>query len=400
MFIRGFQLAIEREIDFLQEGRVQDKMLKDFQTHPVYRENFKIASVYFEYTTNKLLTMEFVKGFYRIDSMFEELTPDQIWQIYTQRVPEYPQDKPFHLYYVLPLFLGDMLYRWGLYHSDLHLGNIYLQEPQYEGDKWRWFLCDFGMYHDLTVPEAQELGRQFFVALVYTDAELLIQLFQKMIVEQGGKLSDMDWGAMKERMNSFLRRRHIAEEQLSTDEELAAGAWGITGRGRQHGTQSYVTEIIQTFIPELLSHGARMPHHLWMIAKCFAYIEETVQTLYGGMDYAGIFTPHIRRFAIEDASELMDGTNRFQMETRVPEIVELFGEVDRPKVMRVFAHVLGGASLESEVCWGMPQLESPAEGVSNEISVVWKEQAKRGKRARTTRAASRKQVSQKEARNG
>ena len=340
VFIRGFRLAIEREIDFLQEGRVQDKMLKDFQTHPVYRENFKIATVYFEYTTNKLLTMEFVKDFHRIDSMFEELSPNQIWEIFTQRVPEYPQDKPFHLYYVLPLFLGDMLYRWGLYHSDLHLGNLYLQEPQYEGDRWKWFLCDFGMYHDLTVPEAQELGRQFFVALVYTDAELLIQLFQKIIVEQGGDLSNLDWGALKEKMNSFLRRRHVAEEEMETEEAMAAGAWGITGRGRWHGTQSYVTEIIQTFIPELLSHGARLPHHLWMIAKCFAYIEETVQTLYGGMDYAGIFTPHIRRFAVEDALELLDGANRFVMEDRVNEIVELFGEVDRPKVSRVFAEVL------------------------------------------------------------
>ncbi|MDY6835586.1 MAG: AarF/UbiB family protein [Chloroflexota bacterium] len=353
VFIRGFRLAIEREIDFLQEGRVQDKMLKDFQTHPVYRENFKIAKVYFEYTTNKLLTMEFVKGFHRIDSMFEELSPNQIWEIFTQRVPEYPQDKPFHLYYVLPLFLGDMLYRWGLYHSDLHLGNLYLQEPQYDGDRWRWFLCDFGMYHDLTVPEAQELGRQFFVALVYTDAELLIQLFQKIIVEQGGDLSNLDWGALKEKMNSFLRRRHVVEEAMETEEALAAGAWGITGRGRWHGTQSYVTEIIQTFIPELLSHGARLPHHLWMIAKCFAYIEETVQTLYGGMDYAGIFTPHIRRFAVEDALELLDGANRFVMEDRVTEIVELFGEVDRPKVSRVFAEVLAHEGTRTDGREGM-----------------------------------------------
>ena len=345
VFTVSFRQSLDREIDFLLEGRVQTEMRQHFGTHPVYRKHIKVAEVYFEYTTNKLLTMEFVEGFFRIDNIANELTLDEVFDFVMYRVPEYPKDEPFHLFYILPLFLGDMMYKWGFYHGDLHLGNLYLMRPDSEnGESWRWFLCDFGMYQDCTIPEVQRVARQIFIGLGRAgtaDNEYVIDLFKRICLERGSDITKIDWDAASESMRHFAHRRHIQEERLLTPEALMAGSMGMAGRGKLHGTQSYVTEVMYSLVPALVTQGARLPYYVWMIVKCFAYIEETVQTLYGGMDYLGIFSPHLRRFILEDVEDILNTANWFTLEDKAHEVIGEFLLNDEDRAIGIVREVLG-----------------------------------------------------------
>ncbi|MDY6835401.1 MAG: AarF/ABC1/UbiB kinase family protein [Chloroflexota bacterium] len=347
VFTVSFRESLDREIDFLLEGRIQDQMRLHFQTHPVYRNHIKVAKVYFEHTTTKLLTMEFVHGFFRLDHLAEEATLDEIFDFVSYRIPEYPDDEPFHLFYILPLFLGDMMYKWGFYHGDLHLGNLYLMRPDNNGNSWRWFLCDFGMFQDCTIPEVQRTARQIFIGLGLagtSDNDYILDLFKKVCLARGTDITKIDWDSAAESIRHFARRRHIPEENAINDEAMAMGSLGIVGRGRLHGTQSYVTEVMYTLVPQLVSEGARLPYYVWLIVKCFAYIEESVQTLYGGMDYVGIFSPHLRRYVLEDVEDILEVTNWFTLEDSLPEVIDQFWLTDRDRAARVVEEVLGDMS--------------------------------------------------------
>ncbi|MDY6833582.1 MAG: AarF/UbiB family protein [Chloroflexota bacterium] len=82
-FTLSFEGCIRREIDFDLEGHVQERCWQAMQASQQTADYMVIAQVYLEYTSNKLLTMEFIPNLMRVDELFEKCTPDELWALLT-----------------------------------------------------------------------------------------------------------------------------------------------------------------------------------------------------------------------------------------------------------------------------------------------------------------------------
>ena len=324
IFTASFQECLRKEIDFVLEARIQDRIRSDMLSHPVYAKHIKIAEVYFDYTTPKVLAMEFVPDFVRMDRLLDDLTLDEAWEVINIKVEGYPEDVPLHIYLVGGNWLGLMLFDSELFHGDLHLGNMYVQRPQVEGDVWKFFVCDFGMFQDWPVDSPWRTSiKDLIKGLMDGDSDLTLEVIQKMHLSSGGKLKDVDWEDLHANLTNLVRRRMVME---SPDK--------ISVRGIPYpGAKSLTQEAIQTLLGYAM-RGLRLPFQLWLVLKSLCYIEEIGMTFWGGMDYSSIFEPFFLGGARTEMSSKLAKTNVFDIEESVPALVEGFPKLRQHKVLQ------------------------------------------------------------------
>ena len=145
LFTSSYRESLEQEIDLVLEARNQEKYRKLVMSHPIYRQTNFVAAVCPEYTTSKLIVMEFVHGLHRMDRLIDELTPEQLLEFATTKVEGYPPEVPLQLIFAQMSLCIQGIVHWGFGHGDYHLGNLYALAPTSEGQRWKIFLCDFPM---------------------------------------------------------------------------------------------------------------------------------------------------------------------------------------------------------------------------------------------------------------
>ena len=274
LFTSSFRSSLRRETDFFLEGRSQEKIHALVLSHPVYSKVFKIADVYWDYTTSKLLTMELVKSYHRIDALMD-LPPEQIFEVLQVKFPEYSDDVPVHLWWAAGAFWMDMSLWWGVCHGDPHLGNLYLLEPQDGQESWRMFVCDFGMVQELEGEELEGV-RDFVLNLMYHgDADKLVQAAIALHERAGGDPRKLDVEKLRDDMRISLERRLIAKP--GGEFSLPSKLWGTSTVG---------AEVMY----RLYNCGIRLPESFWLVFKSMLYMEELGQTLYA-LDYAPFLVP-------------------------------------------------------------------------------------------------------------
>jgi serine/threonine protein kinase len=80
--VQDFAQQIRKELDFLRDGRNADRMSRNFRDVP----GIRFPRIYWEYSTPRLLVMEFVPGFSLSDYLFlrEKLSEEEAWEILRQ----------------------------------------------------------------------------------------------------------------------------------------------------------------------------------------------------------------------------------------------------------------------------------------------------------------------------
>ena len=122
-FFAEFRRYTLQELDFAQEGRVVDRFHANFRG----RSDFKFPEIYWRQTGQRVLTMSWVEGM-RLREAVASLDGEE-----KQRLVERLVDV------LLQMYVSD-----GLFHADLHPGNIVFHADG------TFTLLDFGMYGELT----------------------------------------------------------------------------------------------------------------------------------------------------------------------------------------------------------------------------------------------------------
>lgn len=125
-FFAEFRRYTLKELDFTAEARTMDRFRQNFARHGAVT----IPRTYPKITTHRLLTMDWVEGM-RLGEAAKTLSQDSKSKLVDGLVDV-----------LLKMFVSD-----GLFHADLHPGNIVLH-----GDG-RFTLLDFGMYGELTAAQ-------------------------------------------------------------------------------------------------------------------------------------------------------------------------------------------------------------------------------------------------------
>ncbi|MCA1903330.1 MAG: AarF/ABC1/UbiB kinase family protein [Cyanobacteria bacterium KgW148] len=157
-----FFTVLFQEIDYLQEGKNADRFRQNFQDQP----RVIIPKVYWQYSTSKVLTLEYVPGI-KVDDRAAleacDIDPKEINQ--------------FGIYCYLRQLLQD-----GFFHADPHPGNIAVSK------KGELIFYDFGMMAEVPSLSKEQMVKTFFAVLKKDTNEVINTLTGMGLLEP---VSDM-----------------------------------------------------------------------------------------------------------------------------------------------------------------------------------------------------------------
>jgi ubiquinone biosynthesis protein len=133
-----FARSIRQELDYRQEARNAQAFHRNFAAHP----HVVVPRVYWSYTTERVLTLEYLEGIQLAD-----LDPDA-WTMEQRK----------RLAYVIAETWLTMIFRHGFFHGDPHPANILVLAPDKIG------LVDFGLSGKLTDSDLSKLTALFIDA--------------------------------------------------------------------------------------------------------------------------------------------------------------------------------------------------------------------------------------------
>ncbi len=244
--IDGFGTALKRETDFYLEGRHADKVAKIHKND----RYVKIPKIYWDYTTDKVLTMEFIHGI-RINQ-FEEIDKAG-WDRYTIA------NNMARAYF-------KQILKEGFLHADPHPGNLYIQDED--------VICflDFGMTEDVP-DELLDKLTDLLVAIIHdNDALKTAEVLMRINV---GRPEVVNFKKLVIDLYAFLDRRFV-------EGKIPLGVRGV----------GYV---LNELLYVILWSGIQLPLPLILVIKAILYVEMLAIELYPGFDLVDVLEPHMER---------------------------------------------------------------------------------------------------------
>lgn len=171
--VAQFTRVISREMDFLREARHIINLGSDLNSHPTA----KIPRVYEQFTTSRVLVMEWVDG-----KHLNALTDEDKKTLDLESVAEK----------VARLYL-QMIFVNGFYHADPHPGNIMIMADG------RLALLDFGMVGRLS-PRVREYIEDLIPVIVAEDSDRLARIITKI----GSLPPTLDQAALGADLSEFI----------------------------------------------------------------------------------------------------------------------------------------------------------------------------------------------------
>src|SRR6266550_5506275 len=170
---REFERTVYEEIDFVREAancKRFKEMFKDDQT--IY-----IPEVYEEYTTRRLLVLEWIDGIKINDYTALEAAGIDRLEVANRTVQAY-----FHQFF-----------DEGFFHADPHPGNIFVKRGT-PGEGPIIEFVDFGMVGALTKSMMQSM-KELFLSFVTRDSETMVQALSQLgFIGQGANISAIERG--------------------------------------------------------------------------------------------------------------------------------------------------------------------------------------------------------------
>ncbi|MEO7991332.1 MAG: AarF/UbiB family protein [Chryseolinea sp.] len=176
---KEFKRYTLQELDFAHEGEIIERFRNNFKGW----DDILFPKIYSEYSTEKLLIMEQVSGL-RLKQVKEKLSRE-IRDKLNVRLAEME----------LKMFISD-----GLFHADLHPGNIFFKEDG------KIVLLDFGMYGELTNEERNRFVL-YWLAVVQNDVKRAFYHFKKQCKELPNANEKAFYEVFKKLADDFYKSR-------------------------------------------------------------------------------------------------------------------------------------------------------------------------------------------------
>ncbi len=224
---REFEETTKRELDLHQEGLSAERIGRDISGF----DNVLVPKIYWDYSSNRVLTMEFMDGVKITDKSIltawdvkERDLSGQLFQVFWYQVME-----------------------TGFFHADPHPGNIFVNQGG------QLILLDFGMVGNIGSQQKQQLF-ELMTALMAGDGAKC-----SFYIDQLG----------------FVRRE-VAREQLEQAMEFMLAAAKDMGNGQE------ITEEVRQF---LYSQPFQLPANILFLGKTFSTLMGVCYGLDNGFDF-------------------------------------------------------------------------------------------------------------------
>ncbi len=236
LIVEEFERYTKQELDFLHEAEYIDKIRTELASF----KKIKIPQVYWSHTTKKVLTMEYLEG-----RKFSELK-----QIKVNRA---------QITKTLLDCLLDQVFESGIFHADLHPGNILLMPNNTLG------LLDFGIVGRID-QKTRKLGVQLYLAILDKDSKKIIET----LLSYGIPSSKTD-------IDSFY-----------TDATRLVNTWY-----EEDPKAKRVTRLMHQLFILCARHHITLPRNTILLGKALVTAEATARYINPDFDFAKYSEPKI-----------------------------------------------------------------------------------------------------------
>lgn len=242
MMVEEYKKAIKKELDFSREAHNFEKFRLNFRDV----KHVRVPQIYWDMTTQVILTMEFMEGVKINEIILEKNKGIYDPEAVAIRVAEA----------LLKQILED-----GFFHADPHPANLFIQPPA------DVIMLDVGMVGYLDKKTTLE-GAKLLQAVVDRDAENALTCFEnlKIIVK------DVD---------RYQLRQDLAE--------LFDSYLGLPLK------ELDINKVGQDIIGIMIRHNLTVPPNLVLMIKALSMIESTGKDLYPDLDILSIAKPFVKK---------------------------------------------------------------------------------------------------------
>lgn len=242
--VRHFESSISHELDFVHESvniqRFYHHLEKDRK-----ETGARCPNVFKDYTTGKVLTMDFIRGtkisdLVELDRIGHDRMKigDKLGRSYIKQVFEY-----------------------GFFHADLHPGNILILP---DGE-----LCflDFGLMGSI-MPRDIDMLVNLFVGVYDKDIKRIINSLQQM----SGEMTFKNMREFEYDLNEFVDSyavRVMHENEMST--------------------------VLMELRDIIVNHGLKVPSHFFLLARSMVTVEGVIHKLNPDLDLMELAKPYMKR---------------------------------------------------------------------------------------------------------
>ncbi len=243
--VKNFEEAILKELDFINESINAQRFYNNI-TNDKSVDNYALApKVYREYTTTKILALEFMSGT-KIDNFAELKEKDIDAKVIARRLTK--------SYF-------KQIFNYGFFHADPHPGNLLVLPNSH--------ICylDFGMMGSI-LPRDIEVFGKLFLAITRRDVNRIIKALQQL----SNYTNIEDIRALEFDINEFVEKyyvRSVHKNEMST--------------------------ILIELKDIIIAHGLKVPTHFFLFARSLLTIEGVVHKLDPDLDQYAIVRPFLLR---------------------------------------------------------------------------------------------------------
>ena len=268
--VSEFARAIREELDFTLEARHCDRMRKFFEDD----ERLIIPEIWWDYTTSTVMVMQYINGI-------------PVSDVEALRSKGYDLQK---IAYDGADIFFKMVFECGMFHGDLHGGNVIVVEGQ------RIALIDFGLVGTLSRRLIEDLA-SMFVSLFSQDYNAVARRYLKLAPQKAKidvrafaddlerlvaprlslSLNQIDTGQLILEMGQVAMRHKVSVPRDLI--VLAKTLVGLEGIGRSLDPQFDVTTISQKYAKELVLERYSPERVIEELVKLLSEVSELGKTL-------------------------------------------------------------------------------------------------------------------------
>ncbi len=232
--IKEFEEYTKNELDYLYEARNIDTFYNNFKN-----DHIKIPKVYWNHTTKRVLTMEFIKG---------------------KKITEVTKNRKFYVKQIVNSYLKQTM-EYGTFHADPHPGNVFVTPSQ------KLALLDFGIVGHIS----RDLRFKFenvFVALIKGDREFLAEALLDLQIVDG----EINIEQFKEDLSLHLSKYY---DQSLQNMDMSSALYDILTLARKYKMKfptNFVLLIKATATVE--GFGKELDPKFNFVKTCKPYVEK------------------------------------------------------------------------------------------------------------------------------
>lgn len=240
--VRNFEESILKELDFIHESMNVQRFANNIDQDKTDNTTHTLK-VYREFTTSKVLALEFIQG----------IKVSDIGAL------EAKGHDPKKIAHKLAISYIKQVFEYGFFHADPHPGNIMVM-PNGE-------VCflDFGLMGSILDRDIEMFGK-LFIAVKGKDIKAIIKVLQQM--SEITTISDMR--SLEYALNEFVEIysvNSVHENEMST--------------------------ILMELKDVVVEHGLKVPPHFFLLARSMVTIEGVIHHLDPDLDLLGLARPYL-----------------------------------------------------------------------------------------------------------